>query len=153
MTPSDIALFYCCLLQAAINQSCDLNDDALEELSVAREPRQRDSVSVNSEADLPTFQEWCEGSAPQLDTDSLQKHVKQMVDVSVLKGWAPVTTNRILLSKRPWALTIGGQKTGVGACTVKPFVCITYIYVNPRIINKGGGRLHRDGHLLERIRY
>lgn len=52
---------------------------------MSREPRQRDSVSLNSEADLPTFQEWCEGSVPQLDTDSLQKHVKQMVDVSELR--------------------------------------------------------------------
>ena len=69
-------------LQAAISQVHDMDDDALDELSLAREPRQRDSVSVKSEADLPTFQEWCEGTAPQLDTDSLQKHVKQMVDVS-----------------------------------------------------------------------
>ncbi len=40
-----------------------------------------------------------------------------------------------------------GQKTGVGAFTDKPFVCITHTYVNHRIIKKGGGRL------LERIQY
>ncbi len=47
------------------------------------------------------------------------------------------------------------QKTGVGAYTDKPFVCIThnFIYMNHRVIKKGGGCLHRDGHLCERIQY
>ncbi len=46
---------------------------------------------------------------------------------------------RILSSKCPWALAIDGQITGVGAYRdKKPFVCITHIYVNHRIIKKGG---------------
>ncbi len=48
-------------------------------------------------------------------------------------------------------------KTGVGAYTDKSFVhvCIMhiYIYVNHKIIKKGGGHLHGDGRLLKRIRY
>ncbi len=62
---------------------------------------------------------------------------------------------RILLSKRPWALVIDGPKTGLGAYTGKPFVCIThtYMYVSHRIIKRGCGHLHGDGHLLKRIRY
>ncbi len=46
---------------------------------------------------------------------------------------------RILSSKRPWALAMDGPKMGVGAYTGKPFVCITHIYVNHRIIKKGVG--------------
>ena len=60
-----------------------MNDDALDELSLAREPRQRDSVSIKSYTDLPTFSEWVAGEASQLDTDSVQKHVKQMVEVGI----------------------------------------------------------------------
>ncbi len=44
-------------------------------------------------------------------------------------------------------LQLTGPKTGVGTYTDKPFVCITRIYVNHRIIQKGGGRL------LKRIWY
>ncbi len=51
-----------------------------------------------------------------------------------------------------WRLKLMGKKTGVGAYTDKPFVSITHIYANYRII-KTGGRLHGDGRLLERIRY
>ncbi len=51
-------------------------------------------------------------------------------------------------------LKFTGQKTGAGAYTEKPFVCITHIHTNYRIIKKiGGGHLHGDGRLLERIRY
>ncbi len=55
---------------------------------------------------------------------------------------------RILPSKRPWVVEIYGPKTGVGAYTERPFVCI-----NHRIIKIGGWRLHRDGRLLGRIQY
>ena len=68
--------------QAAINQS-HMSDDALEELSEAREPRQRDSISIKStDTDLPKFSSWAAGNQSQLDTDVLTKHVRQMVDVS-----------------------------------------------------------------------
>ncbi len=50
-------------------------------------------------------------------------------------------------------LKLTGQKNVVGAYTHNPFVCITYICVNHRIIKGGGGCLHGDGRLLNRIRY
>ena len=69
-------------MQAAINQS-SMDDDALEELSLAREPRQRDSSSAgtNLEADLPKFSEWAAGRQSTLEVETLTKHVKLMVDV------------------------------------------------------------------------
>ncbi len=57
----------------------------------------------------------------------------------------------ILSSKRPWALEIDQPKMEGGPYTDEPFVCITHIYVNHRIIEKGGRRLYGDGRLLERI--
>ena len=67
-------------MQVATSQ-INMNDNALEELSLAREPRQRgnakDSVAhVNT---LPKFSEWAAGRQSTLDTDTLNKHVKQMV--------------------------------------------------------------------------
>ncbi len=50
-------------------------------------------------------------------------------------------------------LKLKGPKTGVGAYTDKPFVCITHVYVNHKITKRGRGCLHRDGRLLERTRY
>lgn len=67
------------VLRAAINQS-HMEDDALDELSESREPRQRDSASLTSEADLPSFSSWAAGQNPHVDTDTLTKNVKQMVD-------------------------------------------------------------------------
>ncbi len=47
---------------------------------------------------------------------------------------------RILSSKRPWALAIDGPKNRGGRLhTDKPYVCITHIYVNHRIIKEGAG--------------
>lgn len=72
-------------LQAAIGQS-HLTDEALEELSESREPRQRAGRSVGGVSplnDLPKFSTWAEGEQPQLDSITLSKHVKQMVDVCV----------------------------------------------------------------------
>ncbi len=46
----------------------------------------------------------------------------------------------ILSSKRPWVLEVDGPKIGEGgggAYTDKPFVCISHIYVNHRIIKMG----------------
>ncbi len=40
-------------------------------------------------------------------------------------------------------LELMSQKVGVGAYTDMPFVCITHIYVNHRIIKKGGWALTR----------
>ncbi len=54
---------------------------------------------------------------------------------------------RILPSKRPFALEIHGQKTGVGVYTEKPFVRITHIHTDHRIIENGGWAL------IRRIRY
>ncbi len=48
-------------------------------------------------------------------------------------------------------LEIDGPKTGVGAYTDKPFVSV-HIYMNHRIIKRGGGHLHGVGHVLKRIR-
>jgi len=60
-----------------------MSDDALEELSEAREPRQRDSITLKPpETDLPKFSSWAAGNQSQLDKNVLAKHVKQMVDVS-----------------------------------------------------------------------
>lgn len=69
------------IMRAAINQS-SMDDDALEELSLAREPRQRDSSSAgtNLEADLPKFSEWAAGRQSTLEVETLTKHVKLMVD-------------------------------------------------------------------------
>ncbi len=50
-------------------------------------------------------------------------------------------------------LKFKGQKKGVGVYTEKPFVRITHIHTDHRIIKNGGGRLHGDGRLLGRIRY
>ena len=69
-------------LQAAISQS-QMDDDALEELSFTREPKQKDAVSgvVKADNDLPKFSEWVSGQATQLDTQTITSHVKLMVDV------------------------------------------------------------------------
>ena len=75
--------FLAMVLQAAISQS-HLTDEALEELSEAREPRQRAGRSVGGvppESNLPKFSSWAGGEQPQLDSVTLTKHVKQMVDV------------------------------------------------------------------------
>ena len=66
-----------------MNQT-NMDDDALEELSVAREPRSRDTASLSrSVVDrLPKFSEWAAGRQSSLDADTLSKHVRQMVDVS-----------------------------------------------------------------------
>ena len=61
-----------------------MDDDALEELSFTREPKQKDTVnniSVKAESDLPKFSEWVSGQATQLDTQTITSHVKLMVDV------------------------------------------------------------------------
>ena len=74
-------------VQVATSQ-INMNDNALEELSLAREPRQRgnskDSVALVDT--LPKFSEWAAGRQSTLDTDTLNKHVKQMVEVSVGVG-------------------------------------------------------------------
>lgn len=72
----------------AINQS-SMNDNALEELSLAREPRQRGTgkETLTSVDTLPKFSEWAAGRQSSLDTDTLNKHVKQMVDVSNHLQW------------------------------------------------------------------
>lgn len=70
------------VLRAAIGQS-HLTDEALEELSEAREPRQRAGRpvgGVSTQSNLPKFSSWAEGEQPQLDSVTLTKHVKQMVD-------------------------------------------------------------------------
>lgn len=69
--------------QVAINQS-NMNDNALEELSWAREPRQKGphKESVTRIDNLPKFSEWAAGRHSCLDTDTINKHVKQMVEVS-----------------------------------------------------------------------
>jgi hypothetical protein len=67
------------VLRAAIGQS-NLTEEALEELSEAREPRQRAGVGVPPQSDLPKFSTWAGGEQPQLDSLTLSKHVKQMVD-------------------------------------------------------------------------
>ena len=68
--------------QVATSQ-INMNDNALEELSLAREPRQRgngkDSTAIAD--NLPKFSEWAAGRQSTLDTDTLNKHVKQMVEV------------------------------------------------------------------------
>ena len=73
------------LCQVAINQS-NMNDNALEELSWAREPRQKggnkESITTTHVDDLPKFSEWAAGRQSSLDIDTLNKHVKQMVGVS-----------------------------------------------------------------------
>ena len=71
------------LLQAAIGQS-NLTEEALEELSEAREPRQRAGVGMSRVTNLPKFATWAGGEQPQLDSVTISKHVKQMVDVSLL---------------------------------------------------------------------
>jgi Ca2+-binding EF-hand superfamily protein len=70
------------VLRAAIGQS-HLTDEALEELSEAREPRQRAGRLVSgvpAQNALPKFSTWAEGEQTQLDSVTLSKHVKQMVD-------------------------------------------------------------------------
>lgn len=69
------------IMRAAINQT-NMNDEALEELSLSREPRQRGaSTSGKSlEADLPKFSAWAAGRESSLETATLTKHVRQMVD-------------------------------------------------------------------------
>lgn len=64
-----------------------MDDNALEELSLAREPRQRGSSkdSMAHVDSLPKFSEWAAGRQSSLDTDILNKHVKQMVEVSWIK--------------------------------------------------------------------
>ena len=68
-----------------------MNDNALEELSLAREPRHRGAGAkeTTTHADsLPKFSEWATGGKSGVDTDTLNKHVKQMVEVrhGQLKG-------------------------------------------------------------------
>ncbi len=47
-------------------------------------------------------------------------------------------TYHILLSKCPWApKNSQAQKTGVGAYAEKPFIRMTYIHVNHKIIKNG----------------
>ncbi len=46
-------------------------------------------------------------------------------------------------SKCPWVLEIHGPKTEVSAYTEKPFVCITHIHANHRIIKNGRWELTR----------
>lgn len=67
-----------------------MNDNALEELSLAREPRQRvgSKEYIATEDSLPKFSEWAAGRQSSLDTDTLNKHVKQMVEVSWYQGKA-----------------------------------------------------------------
>ena len=78
------------MFQAAINHS-HLTDEALEELSEAREPRQRGgragSAGINQmKSVLPKFSSWAGGQQPQVDSVQVTKHVKQMVDVSGVLG-------------------------------------------------------------------
>lgn len=70
------------LFQAAIGQS-NLTEEALEELSEAREPRQRAGHTgrISPHNELPKFSTWAGGEQPQLDSVTISKHVKQMVDV------------------------------------------------------------------------
>lgn len=59
----------------------------MEELSEAREPRQRAGRpvgGVSHQSNLPKFSSWAEGEQPQLDSVTLTKHVKQMVDVCMI---------------------------------------------------------------------
>ena len=58
-----------------------MNDNALEELSLAREPRQKGKETARHEDSLPKFSEWATGRKSGVDTDTLNKHVKQMVEV------------------------------------------------------------------------
>jgi RAS guanyl-releasing protein 3 len=67
------------VLRAAIGQS-NLTEEALEELSEAREPRQRAGVGMSRVTNLPKFATWAGGEQPQLDSVTISKHVKQMVD-------------------------------------------------------------------------
>ncbi|XP_064394333.1 RAS guanyl-releasing protein 2-A-like [Halichondria panicea] len=78
-TPPDVE--HMRILRAAVNQA-NMDDDALEELSVSREPRSRDSNSITRSVvdQLPKFSEWAAGRQGSLDGDTLSKHVRQMVD-------------------------------------------------------------------------
>lgn len=78
---SVLHLYLSCSSQAAIGQS-NLTEEALEELSEAREPRQRAGGGVAPQTNLPKFATWAGGEQPQLDSVTISKHVKQMVDVS-----------------------------------------------------------------------
>ena len=73
-----------------------MDDDALEELSVSREPRSRDSNTITRSVvdHLPKFSEWAAGRKGSLDGDTLSKHVRQMVDVSsvCVCGWIDVSS-------------------------------------------------------------
>ena len=69
--------------QAAIGQST-LTEEALEELSEAREPRQKAGGGVPPASNLPKFATWAGGEQLQLDSVTISKHVKQMVDVGLL---------------------------------------------------------------------
>ena len=64
-----------------------MNDNALEELSWAREPRHKGSGKESDahENILPKFSEWAAGRQSSLDIDTLSKHVKQMVEVSFVQ--------------------------------------------------------------------
>ena len=67
----------------AINER-NMSDNALEELSLAREPRMgmaKEKSLEAGEANLPKFSEWAAGRQSSLDTDTLSQHVTQMVDV------------------------------------------------------------------------
>lgn len=78
-----------------------MDDDALEELSVAREPRSRDTNSMSRSIvdQLPKFSEWAAGRQSSLDADTVSKHVRQMVDVS-----CGVSITTYLLVKRESAV-------------------------------------------------
>lgn len=69
------------ILRVAISQTT-MNDNALEELSLAREPRQKGSNKESTPRvdSLPKFSEWATGRKSGVDTDTLNKHVKQMVE-------------------------------------------------------------------------
>lgn len=69
------------ILRVAISQTT-MNDNSLEELSLAREPRYRGtSKETTARVDsLPKFSEWATGRKSGVDTGTLNKHVKQMVE-------------------------------------------------------------------------
>lgn len=69
------------VFRAAVTQS-HMSDDALEELSQIREPPVGDNKSspTRKESKLAKFADWASGNMPQLDVDTLKKHVAKMVD-------------------------------------------------------------------------
>ncbi|XP_003385782.2 PREDICTED: ras guanyl-releasing protein 3-like [Amphimedon queenslandica] len=70
------------VFRAAITQS-EMTDDALDELSMIREPPVADGKGgspTRKESKLPKFADWAQGNMPQLDADAVKKHVAKMVD-------------------------------------------------------------------------